>query len=94
MTQTVKPGTIIRIKNNTDLMKVILGKQLVTVECPQRHAENGWFSDKVWISVDGNEYWLTSDLFDIVSGPNVCENNSVDVSLDRQRDDNLRRVFG
>lgn len=84
MTEYAEPGYTILI---TDRKSTSFGKTFLVIECPDKYRHTvGCFA---WVNLKyGPVAFLTSE-YSVVSGQ-----KNVDESLNRQRDDNLRRAFG
>ena len=97
MSDSIQPGTTVRIDDVENVHKSIRGKILITKERPPEFREDKFYDDRVWIPFCGGVSSLLSKYCKVVSEPCMSSkvvSSSVDESLDRQRDKNLHDVFG
>lgn len=67
MTQTVKPGRVIRVKNDAGTLSGIEGQEFVVIECPKHKDHLNLKPGTAWILVGGIPKFLVSERFDVVS---------------------------
>ncbi len=87
----VKPGYQIRV---VDEKSIVNGNEYLVVKCPPDKPES--LREKVWVvpmsTTNCQPAYLTSN-FAIVSRGNPSKKHDVDVSLDKERDNNLAGFF-
>lgn len=89
MADHAKPGDVIEI---TDPESDLLGKRVTVVECPEEYRSFHAVGE-TWHHTRGRPTYFRDGNYVIVKRAN-SQNDDVDKSLDRQRDDNLRSLFG
>lgn len=85
-----KPGDTILItyKESTSL-----GKTFLVIECPDEYQH--YVGCYAWVNLDHGPAAFLIKEYEIVCACASCQGGkSVDESLDKQRDDNLRHAFG
>ncbi len=90
--QHAQPGDIIEITTGNSDLK---GKRVAVVECPSEFRKNS-YPGEAWIHERAYATHLSPKSYTIIKRANsrVTQNDDVDKSLARQRDDNLRSLFG
>ena len=93
----VKPGDVILINDEAGIFPELRGEEKVVIACPERY--KGTIHDKenvAWFEWDGGNIYLNDRYYSILQthDPSTsCVPDSVDESLDRQSDENLRSVL-
>lgn len=85
-----QPGDTIKITKIGDF----LNKEFVVIECPNDGVDR---SNRVWVRNKTTECTVEDKNYKIVKQARRHQSiapNNVDASLDRQRNENLRSVFG
>lgn len=73
---TIKPGTVIRVKDEGQIHPAIRGKRFTTIKCPKKFVGDS-LREKIWVCMNGNEFYLDSTDYYVVSttkqSSEVCE---------------------
>lgn len=92
--ERAKPGdTIEIITSSIDINRWAIGRQFLVMECPDDEKDNSRFFGGTWIEcfVEGAICITDPENYRIIKH---ADKHNVDVFLDKQRDTNLRSVFG
>lgn len=88
-----RPGDTIEIIYKDEHL---FGKLFTVIQCPTEEEEECKQSNLVWIKYNGCVCCVYASWCKIITRSNISTHfdNNVDQFLDKQRDDNLRSVFG
>jgi hypothetical protein len=90
--QYAKPGDVIEITCHHSDLK---GQRITVMECPQKYQDT-CLIEGAWHNTRGHPTYFSVGDYVIIKRANspVAQNVDVDKSLKRQRDDQLRSLFG